>query len=66
MSQCSATCFQKLALGVRVALTQVIMVAFLQSALAFAVIVFPILHVLAVRNDEADIRVVDPRPPANA
>jgi hypothetical protein len=27
------------------------MLAFLQSALAFAAIVFPILHVLAVRDD---------------
>jgi hypothetical protein len=29
-----------------------IMVAFLQSALAFAVIVFPILHALSVRDEE--------------
>lgn len=28
------------------------MVAFLQSALAFAVIVFPILHALSVRDED--------------
>lgn len=28
------------------------MAAFLQSALAFVLIVFPILHVLAVRDDD--------------
>ena len=37
------------------------MVAFLQSALGFAIIVLPILHVLAVRDTE----VMDSRPPAN-
>ena len=52
MSRCAAMQFQKVAVGVRVALTQFIMVAFLQSALAFVVIVFPILHVLAVRDEE--------------
>jgi hypothetical protein len=55
-SRCGGTQFQKLAVGVPVALSQFIMVAFLQSALAFAVIVFPILHVLAVRDDEPSLR----------
>jgi hypothetical protein len=42
---------QKLARGARVALPQ-FMLAFLQSALGFAIIVLPILHVLAVRDEE--------------
>lgn len=46
--------FQKLALGAPVALPQCIMVAFLQSTLAFVVIVFPILH--ALTRDEASYR----------
>ena len=56
LSQCGAMQFQKLAVGVPVALSQFIMVAFLQSALAFVVIVFPILHVLAVRDEEPSVR----------
>jgi hypothetical protein len=43
--------FQNVALGPRVALSEIIMVAFFQSALAFAVIVFSILHALSVREE---------------
>jgi hypothetical protein len=48
--------FQKLAHGARVALSEFIMVAFLQSALGFAIIVLPILHVLATRDHEEPAR----------
>ena len=48
-------CFQKVATGAPVALTGFIM-AFLQTTLAVVLIVFPILHCLAVRNDDTTVR----------